>query len=259
MKAGIYKITNLANGKVYIGQSINLNHRLNEHRLKLQKNKHSNEHLQNAWNKYGEDKFKFEILEECSREKLTEREDYWINFYGGYESKNNYNKKSAEEHVKYSKESKKKMSKSQKGLQTGEKNGMYGKHHTEETKEKIRQKNRINFSGENNPRYGKHCSEETKKLISKANKGRILSEEHKKAIGTWCKKQWEVWKNDPVVMENHKKAGLKTRKYDEEKRQEIYNLFKELKSRKAVSKKLEIPLESCRLIINEMIEKEKNK
>lgn len=65
---------------------------------------------------------------------------------------------------------------------TGEKNGMYGKHHTEEAKEKNRQAH----LGENNSCYGKHLSEETKKKISDANRiallGKHLSEETKKKM-----------------------------------------------------------------------------
>lgn len=64
MSIGIYKITNIINNKSYIGQSIDLNRRLKEHKRELNKNNHKNVHLQNAYNKYGKENFKFEILGE---------------------------------------------------------------------------------------------------------------------------------------------------------------------------------------------------
>lgn len=78
---GIYKIENLVNGKVYIGQSINVANRWRVHRYDLRNNRRVGSHLQNAWNKYGEENFKFEIIEECSSTELNEREIYWIEYY----------------------------------------------------------------------------------------------------------------------------------------------------------------------------------
>lgn len=56
-KCGIYIIFNLVNGKRYIGSSVDLYNRLHEHRHNLAYNKSHNQHLQNAWNKYGSDFF----------------------------------------------------------------------------------------------------------------------------------------------------------------------------------------------------------
>lgn len=64
MRAGIYKIENLANGKIYIGQSLDVRRRITVHRSKLRGDSHGNPHLQAAWNKYGEEQFVFEQL--CS-------------------------------------------------------------------------------------------------------------------------------------------------------------------------------------------------
>lgn len=52
--SGIYGIFNLVNGKVYIGSAINLKKRFSDHKGRLQKQKHRNGYLQNAWNKYRE-------------------------------------------------------------------------------------------------------------------------------------------------------------------------------------------------------------
>lgn len=51
---------------------------------------------------------------------------------------------------------------------SGEKNGMYGKHHTEEAKQKMSQSKKGKYSGSNNPMYGKHHTEEAKQKMSEA-------------------------------------------------------------------------------------------
>ena len=76
--AGVYEIRNVATGDFYIGSSCNLKSRLAEHRWKLSNNRHVNAHLQNAWNKYGEENFEFLPIEFCENEVLTEREQYYI-------------------------------------------------------------------------------------------------------------------------------------------------------------------------------------
>lgn len=88
---GIYKIENKVNGKVYVGQSINIEQRWAGHRSMLRHNHHENQHLQNAWNKYGENNFQFLVVEECSKKLLNNREKYWINYYESYNDKNGYN------------------------------------------------------------------------------------------------------------------------------------------------------------------------
>lgn len=50
---GIYKITNTATNKVYIGSSINLNNRRREHFRRLEEGTHKNSKLQNSYNKHG--------------------------------------------------------------------------------------------------------------------------------------------------------------------------------------------------------------
>lgn len=78
LKSGIYKITNLVNNKIYIGQTVNFIKRKSEHFVKLHKNIHVNAHLQNSYNKYGLDSFVFEIIERCDLKILTEREQFYI-------------------------------------------------------------------------------------------------------------------------------------------------------------------------------------
>lgn len=75
---GIYTVTNIIDNKIYVGYSKNCNKRFAEHTSLLLNNKHKNLHLQNAWNKYGKDKFVFEILEECDKQYLASQEHYWV-------------------------------------------------------------------------------------------------------------------------------------------------------------------------------------
>jgi len=78
MKSGIYQIRNKKNGKVYIGSTANFKKRWRVHRSSLRGGYHFNEHLQRAWNKYGEFSFAFEILEQCSIKHLREKEQIYL-------------------------------------------------------------------------------------------------------------------------------------------------------------------------------------
>lgn len=81
---GIYKITNIYNGKMYIGSSNNIDRRWKEHKTSLNKGIHHSAKLQNSWNKHGEDSFIFEVLEECDTEKLLYLEQFYIDKYRVY-------------------------------------------------------------------------------------------------------------------------------------------------------------------------------
>lgn len=63
--SGIYAIVNTLNNHKYIGSSMHVRDRLYQHRALLRRNRHHSIHLQNAYNKYGEDKFIWVILEMC--------------------------------------------------------------------------------------------------------------------------------------------------------------------------------------------------
>lgn len=78
MICGIYQITNTENNKFYIGSSYNVSHRWRKHRTNLILNKHHSSHLQNSWNKHGEECFRFDVLEITELSKLIIREQYYI-------------------------------------------------------------------------------------------------------------------------------------------------------------------------------------
>lgn len=81
MKSGIYKIECLPTGKVYVGSAVKLITRFAVHRHALRRHKHHSSKLQNAWNKYGENAFRFEILLLCDKENLIMYEQIHIDFF----------------------------------------------------------------------------------------------------------------------------------------------------------------------------------
>lgn len=78
---GIYYIRNKINDKMYIGQSTNIDARWSHHKTDLRNNNHHNHHLQYAWNKYGEDNFEFNVIQECNIDELDNKEMYYIKKY----------------------------------------------------------------------------------------------------------------------------------------------------------------------------------
>lgn len=83
LSSGLYRIINKVNGKFYIGSSSDINRRFISHKNYLNKNKHDNIHLQNAWNKYGKENFLFEIYKKCDINTLIEEEQKELNIWVG--------------------------------------------------------------------------------------------------------------------------------------------------------------------------------
>ena len=211
---GVYKISNTVSGRYYIGYSTNITKRFKSHCYKLKQNIHDNIFLQRAYNLDGEDKLKYDIIHICDtmdeakeielkyltdlsiRDKL-----YNLNFNnsGGDLLTNHPDKEKIREKIIHSfKETLGNMTaeeRSQKYGKLGEKNGMYGKTHTEEvrkniseihkgnsynigkkaseeTKKKMSENAKLKI-GDKNPFFGKHHSEETKQKICEKSKGRL--------------------------------------------------------------------------------------
>lgn len=133
--SGIYMITNKNTGQKYIGQSKNIYRRWKNHCYG-----HDESRIDRAINKYGEDNFTLQVIEELSNDSdcLKERERYWIKKYNTFEDKNHYNLTPGGDYCP-----------TQDPLQlykfqgenhwdcSGDKNPMYGKKHTEESKRKM--------------------------------------------------------------------------------------------------------------------------
>lgn len=189
MNIGIYSLTNRKNGKRYIGQSRNLQKRKTTHEWLLRNHRHFNIHLQRAWD--SGDRFDFEILEECTKEELNEKEIEWIkkldtmrcgyNLCEGGEATDGYH---------FTEEQKEKISKANKGRKTTEetiqkRKNTYEEHmKNEEFSKKLkslrrRQAIERSFGGHNK---GTHHTEEEKRNLSEKLKGRSVSEAHRKRL-----------------------------------------------------------------------------
>ena len=173
MTCGIYMIQNTTNGKIYIGQAIDIEKRWKRHVWELDNNKHINKHLQRAWNKDKKENFKFDIICECEENQLNTLEQYYIFELITYDSKAGYNKQYGGNSNKPTDEVRNKISQSTKGKKLSEETkGKISKAHkgkklSEETKRKISQNN-----GTKRP--------EVRKRLQEINKGKIRTEESKK-------------------------------------------------------------------------------
>lgn len=76
---GIYMIYSTKEDKAYIGMSTNIPIRWENHKKDLIENKHHNKDLQDLFDKHGAKSLKYVVLEYCSKEKLENREKYFIN------------------------------------------------------------------------------------------------------------------------------------------------------------------------------------
>ena len=83
---GIYKITNINSQKCYVGQAADIASRWKQHiKRGIGAEAPTRNKLYPAMLKYGVENFTFEIIEECSRDKLNSREDYWQEYFGAKE------------------------------------------------------------------------------------------------------------------------------------------------------------------------------
>lgn len=136
----IYIITNIINGKVYVGQTTQtLIHRKKDHRFRFVHKTYKNSIVYLAFEKYGWDNFVWAVVHKCySKEELDEMESFYIDEFNS-KPPNGYNLTDGGDGgtlgYKHTKEDKIKMSKLKDGMYLGENNPFYGKHHTKEAKQ----------------------------------------------------------------------------------------------------------------------------
>lgn len=173
LKSGIYQIKSKINGKIYIGSTVNLKRRKNEHFCSFYSNTHYNSYLQNHYNKYGLSDLLFEIVEFCSRKDLILREQYWIDIL-----KPEFN------------------------IAKDAKSPMMGKHHTKESKLKTR-KHHLEYY---QTKKGKESIQKFKisKAIFYQSKEGVLLKQKISRINSGKNSPMKVIKNRKINSEGHK-------------------------------------------------------
>jgi len=171
-KSGIYMLTNLLTGDMYIGQYTDLSKRFRKYFTISYIISKKELIITRALIKYGYANFSVSILEYCDRCDLTVREQHYLDKF----NPQYYILKIAGSSLgfKQSEETKLKISKALKGIYIGDKSALFGRFHTEETKKIMS----LSKAGENNPLYGKIHSEYSKKLMSQ----RALNRKHTREI-----------------------------------------------------------------------------
>lgn len=160
--ARIYSIYNITSQKRYIGQTIQpLHKRIYQHFHQAKKGVDTP--LYHALRKYPKNNFKIELIEECDKLILDEREKYWINYYQTFaEGYNCNNGGQGSTGLKHTEETKKKMSSSKKGKPSGRKGKINSIESNKKRSETLKQgyKNETrkkrdysDISGENNVNY----------------------------------------------------------------------------------------------------------
>ena len=196
----IYKIRNVVNGKFYIGSTANTKTRFYNHRRHLRKGTHHCAHLQAAWNKYGEECFKFEVVEiHPDGVDLAAEETRWLDEHHGKEYCYNTGRTAeapwrgvfgsaapAFGSIK-TEAAREQISQALKAFyaEHPEQHPRLGKKHTEEAKAKMAKK--TVHRGEGHYRWGKTLDEATRKKIGDKQRGvkkapRVLTEEGKAKI-----------------------------------------------------------------------------
>jgi group I intron endonuclease len=176
----IYRITCTANGKFYIGSTVNKNQRWARHRKDLREGKHVNKHMQASWNAHGEASFLFECIEEVdSTVALFVAEQRHLDEHAGKNYCFNWAKyagapmrgKSGAETPNFGRVFGPEMRTKLSAAVSGENHPNWGKQLPEETRAKIKEANKTN------PWRGQKHTPEAIVKIAAASKGRPVSDE----------------------------------------------------------------------------------
>lgn len=162
--AVIYRITNMANDRYYIGSAESFARREWQHKYDLRKGKHKNPRLQAAWNKYGEEMFVFEVLEEVPEGEATfDRENVYLHEHVGKPECYNINTDAIgmRTGIPMSEASKRQLSKNRKGKHAGEDHYRYG----QEVAPEVRAKISATQKGRPSPMKGKKMSEQGRQNV----------------------------------------------------------------------------------------------
>ena len=101
--AGIFKITNKTNGRIYIDKGLNVQGVMNRHEFQLRNGSHKNPELQKDWDQFGAENFIFEVIDHLKpsddpsidiNNELADLEEIWLNELTPYEEKG-YNKRAS--------------------------------------------------------------------------------------------------------------------------------------------------------------------
>ena len=203
--SGIYCIINTINNKRYIGQSSNLRKRYIVHNYMLRNKCHHNNHLQKAYDKYGNDNFQFIILEICDK-NIVSREQYWADKFNSFLGENGYNcgkcVKSWNAGIKYTREMRKRISILQKSLMNPKRLKMLrmmniGRKHNKEYCLRMKK----NF-------LGKHHTKESKEALSKAQHKYQSSLSEKQRRGTHSHRMGTIFLISPSG-KNYRITGIR--------------------------------------------------
>lgn len=144
---GVYIVANTTDGKVYVGSTNDLDSRKKGHYFLLKHNRNNNPHLQAAWNECGSDSFVFVVLCECTKDKLRDMEQHFMDSFGSMDRNSGYN------------------------VGTANGFGIIPSPETRQLMSSVREGRKVEFTPE------------WRANISAARKGKLLTEEHKRKIG----------------------------------------------------------------------------
>lgn len=227
--AGIYSITNVIDDKRYIGSSVLLSRRKNSHFTELRKNKHPNQKLQRAWNKYGNEYFSFNILLKCDKKDLIFYEQRAIDTFNSVDAGYNIRRKAESNFgIVWSNETIQKRADSMRGRKLSPEHcaKIKARKVTDETRKKmsIAALNMTELHKQNISKSskGKKLSKESRAKISAAIKGKKISEETKIKI-----KKTKIKNGTLTAGVNHpnRLASLKTAEYKNKMSIAIKNMW----------------------------------